>query len=371
MIKVLNIITNGILPEGVTCSWVSILEELKRTKLNKECQIDFLVIKDRSNKKKVDQLNDLGIKTIEINSRNNILNYIYNLIKILKRENYNVIHINGSSSLMILELIAGYLAKTPIKIAHSRNTFCRYKTLNKILSYPFRKLTDLKIACGYDAGKWLFGKDHFSILHNGKNLNKFVFSDKDRIKQRQILKLENKYVIGHVGNFNNQKNHKFLIDVFSKINKVIPNSHLVLIGDGPLKKEITQQINYLGLQNDVTLLGTINDINVKLNIFDLMLFPSLFEGLPNVVLEWQANGIPSIISNKITKECIVTDFVTQLDINNNIEKWVNSTKDIYAKEYKRKENSEVGIKSLSNHGFDVSKTVNQLIKYYKLHKNER
>jgi glycosyltransferase EpsF len=129
------------------------------------------------------------------------------------------------------------------------------------------------------------------------------------ISNEEIIKLKKQYtitsnnvVIGHVGRFEVMKNHKFLIDLFFDYNKLNPNSILVLIGDGTLKMVMEKLVKDLGLNNNVIFLGIRSDVYLWMNIFDLVLLPSLFEGLPGVASEAQAAGTPCVLSNTITNK---------------------------------------------------------------------
>ena len=372
-IKILNVITNGFKAEGITSSWLAVSEQLFLEK-DIKFEINYLVIEDLSDYELIKTWEKKGVKFQYIKSRNkNPFKYIFQLKKILQNGNYDIIHVNGSSHLMTLEFIAAKLSNIKLRIAHSRNTSTNHNILHKVLSFPFNKLVNGRIACGKEAGDWLFGKHPFTIIHNGRNLTKYSFLYDQRTLIRKDLMLEDKFIVGHIGNFNDQKNHKFLIDIFHELVKFKNNAHLVLIGDGPLFYQVKNKINNLGLNKNVTLLGSTQDIPKFLQAMDLMVFPSLYEGLPNVVLEWQANGLPSLISDSITKECIVSDFVYTQSLKNSPKDWAEKILEIYKKGNNRMQNSIEGIKALKNEGFDIKATITNLqefyISFYFIHKH--
>lgn len=367
MIRVLNIITSNLKPDGITTSWLTVCKELKIRNLNEQLEMDFPYSIGGSDNLVVKKFSDLGITTIEMPSRNkNPLKYTTSLIHLLKSKKYDILHVNGSSNLMALDLFAGYLAGVKVRIAHSRNTSCKNRALHKIMSIPFKVLTTGRLACGYDAGKWLFHEDAFEILHNGKDFSLFNFSEDERIKQRKKLGINDKVVIAHVGRFNQQKNHGYLIDIFYQVVQYIPNSILMLIGSGECLKSIKEKVHSLNLTDKVIFTGAVSDISDKLQAADLMVFPSLNEGLPNVVLEWQAMGLPSLISDTITKECAVTDLVEFDDIQKHSREWASHILNMLKVKRDRNVSSKLAKKSLKQSGFDIKDTAIQLYDFYKI-----
>ena len=365
-IKVLNIITGGLLSDGITTSWLTFCRELKSHSEYDFIQLDFASIQNSGDPNIERQFHKIGINTINLPSRlRNPIKYIWTLSKILKSGDYSIVHANGSSNLMVLELFAAWMAGVPLRIAHSRNTISNFKFLHNLFTYPFKWLCNCRLACGVDAGKWLFKNDKFEILHNGKNFDYLNFSVEERHKSRISLGLKDEIVIGHVGKFNEQKNHIFLIKVFSCFVKYCPNSKLLLIGDGPKKNEVISLINQYGLDSKVILTGAVTDVSFKLQSADIMVLPSLYEGLPNVVLEWQAMGLPSIISNSITRECAVTDLVHFMDLAENEDAWAKEILKIHSYNRDRLIDSISGKGELKKNGFDICDNVGQLIRIYR------
>lgn len=363
--KVLNIITGGISNDGITTSWLSFCKELSKKNYHDLIQMDFLAIEDISASEIILIIQNLGYKTPTISSRNrNTFKYMFNLYKILKKGHYNIIHVNGSSSIMLIELFIGWLAGVKVRIAHSRNTLCKYNNIHNVLKMPFNLFCNGRFACGVDAGKWLFGKRKFDVIHNGKDLKKFQFSLKTRNEVREKYSLHNNLVIGHVGKFNDQKNHSFLIEIFEKLLQSVPNSMLMLVGDGPLFNRINDIVNSKGLSEKVVFTGAVDNVANYLQGMDIMVLPSKYEGLPNVVLEWQAAGLPSIISDTITKECAVSDLVSFESINNGTDSWIKEIIRLKENVKDREKESEKGIDLLKKNGFEIEDAANILEESY-------
>ena len=170
---------------------------------------------------------------------------------------------------------------------------------------------------------------------------------------------EDKTVIGHIGRFNTQKNHEFLIDIFNEFHKRNSNSILVLVGKGNLEDKIKDKVKKLGLANNVLFLGVRKDIPELLCAFDLFLFPSFYEGMPNTVIEAQTTGLPCLISDSITEEAKVTDIVTFASLNDTASKWSDECLNILNRKYlSREEYAEI----MKEKGYDTIDCANKFIK---------
>lgn len=367
MAKKLIILTGGISSDGISSSWYSICKELKKNDTS-EYQIDFLEISEVSDENGVENYRKLGYNIISTPFRQSApLSYFKSLRRIIRKGEYDTIHVNGSSSFMILEMLAARLEGVKIRIAHSHNTTCNNKLLHKVLFKPFNLLTNLRLACGEEAGKWLFGKSPFTIFHNGIDLEKFRFSAENRKNSRKLLSLDDDTLaFGHVGKFNYQKNHEFLLKVFSEILKIKPKSRLFLFGDGELMEGMKILAESIGIIDKVSFMGVVTNIDYYLSGLDEMLLPSRFEGLPNVVVEWQAAGLPSIISDCITQECKVSDLVKFMSLEDSHISWAKKAIENIPDICNRKYISFKAIDSLKSNGFDISAQTLTLQELYKL-----
>lgn len=209
------------------------------------------------------------------------------------------------------------------------------------------------------AGDFLFGcNSDYYILHNGIDIGQFSYREDIRKFKRKQLGLEDKIVVGHIGRFSKQKNHKFLIDVFYEFYKQNKNTALLLIGDGELKTEIKNQVDVLGLSNYVIFLGVRQDISELFMSMDIFLFPSLYEGMPNVVIEAQATGLPCVISDSITSECKVTSLVHFQSIKGDSKIWSDDMNKILSKNVT---NRECFADELKMSGYDITYVANFFI----------
>jgi glycosyltransferase involved in cell wall biosynthesis len=260
----------------------------------------------------------------------NIFKSIFMLIKTVSKKKYNVVIRNTEHSLASLDLLAAKLggAKVLIQRSSSSNTI---KKLHKLLHIIFKVLPkyipNLKIAPSTEAAEYTFGKGCIKkgkahIIKNGINIEKYQFNLLKRDKLRSEFSINGKYVVGHVGYFGKPKNHLYLIDIFNEIVKVNSNSVLLLVGKGILEGEIKNKLVVLGLIEKVIFTGVRSDVPDLMMAMDVFVFPSLYEGMPNVVIEAQATGLNCIISDTITKEANITGKVKFESIAKKPIEWV-------------------------------------------------
>lgn len=283
--------------------------------------------------------------------------YYLKLKKIIKKNNYKIVHINMLSAANILPIFAASRCKVKHIIAHSHNGNIPEGVLRKVLNklnkrILLKKATDF-FACSKLAGEWLFGKkNQFTVINNAIDLKKFEFSKKDRNEIRNKYNLKEKYVIGHIGRFSYQKNHDFLIDAFNEYSKIDKNAILMLIGEGELQNKIKEKIIKYNLENQVIFVGTTNEISKYLSAMDLFVLPSYFEGFPVTGVEAQANGLNIAFSNYITNEIDISKKNEFLNLD--IHEWVD-----YFKKGKKSKRFE-----FKNKEYDVNYNVLKLEERY-------
>ena len=157
-------------------------------------------------------------------------------------------------------------------------------------------------------------KEKVHFLKNAINLNEFSYSEESRKERRDEFGLTDELVIGHIGRFAEQKNHRFLIDVFENVQKCMPNVKLLLVGEGELRKDIEEYVKAKGIQEKVIFAGIRKDVSKLLSAMDVFALPSLYEGMPNVIIEAQASGLPCFIADTITREADLTGLVKYLSL---------------------------------------------------------
>lgn len=247
------------------------------------------------------------------------------LRSIMQQGNYQVVHSHmdaGNAQVLKIAKECG----VPIRVSHSHNTHTQTsnplkKAYNALAKRRIAKYATHLFACSDLAGKWLYGKHNFWVIHNAIDVEKFRFLPEVRQVARKDLKITaDAPVIGHVGRFSYQKNHEKLIDIFAELLKSLPTARLLLIGEGETKDEIEQMVLNLGILDSVVFIAPNPNINRYMQAMDCFLLPSRFEGLPVVLVEAQAAGLPAIVSNTVSTKSKLTDLVdfVPLDADNSV-----------------------------------------------------
>lgn len=336
------------------------------TAINKgKVQFDLIVNKDKKfPDKDFSDFTSQGAKIFEVTAiEENPVKNIIETTKILKNGKYKIVH-GYLNTLNIFPMFAGFLAGTRIRIAENLSTAHpkEPKTLIKTFLKPFSSFFSTKQAANsVYAAEWIFGKRKAKkalILRNGLDLEIFTYSPKLREDRRKQLGLSNEFLIGHVGRYQFQKNHDFIIDIFSQIMKLHPNSKLLLIGYGELKDEIWKKIEKLGLQKFVIDGGASTDNIANYNAMDCFLLPSYYEGLPVVGIEAQATGLPCVFSTEVTREAKLVDAVSYVSLNESALKWAKEVMKFLF--YKRNNNND----QIKQQGYDIKIESKLLVSYY-------
>ncbi len=242
-------------------------------------------------------------------------------------------HVNEWSTLFCY---AAKRNRIPVRIAHSRganNEKSIKRVIKSIIKFPINHYANYCFAVSEKAGVHLFGnrmnkRGRIKILPNAVDCNKFKFNENKRVESRIELGCANAFVVVHVGNFTNAKNHRFLIDVFANIWKKDSNAILYLAGDGEKRSSVQEYVNELGLSHNVYFLGSYSKVDRLLQAADIFIFPSLHEGFPGAVLEAEAAGVPCIISDTITEEVVLTENCTRFSLERSAEDWANKAIEI-------------------------------------------
>ena len=298
----------------------------------------------------------------------NIIKYIKWWNKFFKQHNdeYKIVHGHIGSTAAIYLKIAKKFNKFTIAHSHSAgNEFNLKQILYNIISYNTRFIADYFIACSLNSGISRFGKkvckdrSRFLILNNAIDVDQFKYDVNIRKKLRSQLKVDNKIVIGHVGRFTYEKNHKFIIDIFKEYKKVHQDSSLLLVGDGPMRQEMEDYAKSLNLSDSITFMGVQTNVNELMQAFDLLLFPSIYEGLPVTLVEAQSASLPCLISNTVSKESILNDkLVSMLSLEEPISEWIKNMDNLLS--IKR----EYNVEDIKNKGFDINETAKQMRCFY-------
>lgn len=358
MKRVLHVV-GSINAGGMETMIMNYYRKIDRSKI----QFDFLIFTEGKGFYE-DEILSLGGRIYKITSRRkNFLKNYFELKNFFKMNKYEVVHIHqGVTTLLPLKFAKKYGVGKRIVHNHGIN-----RKIKKILK-PYidiyvkpqiEKLATHYFACSENVLEHLYTENiikdkKYFICKNAIDIDKFKYQEKIRIKKRLELNVDNKIVLGHVGTFTTPKNHEFLLEVYSKIYKENNKYILLLVGEGPLEDNIKEKAKKLGIEESILFLGRREDVNELMMAMDIMLFPSLYEGLPVTLIEAQYAGLQIIASNTITEEVKISNCLEFLELNTN--NWVN--KIITNKEMQKHSNE------ILNCQFDISKSVINLEKIY-------
>ena len=255
------------------------------------------------------------------------IKYIKDFINIVKlHPEYKIIwmHLNYGN---IWPLIAAKISKVPHIICHSHSNYRASNILveqyRKLLQISFRYFATDLWACSTPSALWLYGKDkNTRIIHNAVDAERYMFSQISREHLRTSMNIKEDEVLWiNVGNLNNAKNQKFLIDVFDNYHRTHPKNKLIICGEGELRNSLESQIERLGLIDAVHLVGKVQNPEDYMSASDLFVMTSSFEGLPLVSIEAQASVLPCVFSQVIPNEAIFLDNAKIVQ-GYNIQDWI-------------------------------------------------
>jgi glycosyltransferase involved in cell wall biosynthesis len=341
---------------GLETMLMNYYRKLDRNKV----QFDFLVHRKEAGDYEKEIL-ELGGRIFRVPNLNPLsINYYRELNKFFKYHKYKVVHCHlGCMSAFPLRIAKKYGVQIRIAHSHSKSQDMDWKYPIKLLSrYLIPRYTTHFFSCGEEAGKWVFRNRSFEIIKNAIDVEKFQYNIEEREEMRRKLQVEDHVILGHVGRFSPAKNHAYLIDIFEAYSKKNPSAILWLIGEGNGKAAVQRTVKERGLEGKVTFWGSRTDVDCFYQSMDVFVFPSKYEGLPVTMVEAQTSGLPCIISDKVPKECIVTNLVQQVPLEGALKMWENAID--RAIKMKRQNTAE----QIKEAGFDVSENVLKLQELY-------
>lgn len=335
-------------------------------------QIDYLLLDDGVHYELEDVLRNEGANVYKLNgiwlrTPKDYLAYKDALKKFfVEHHNYDVIHLHSSSkNWLVLYYAKKYGIKT--RIAHSHNIgFQTHSKGQLLLANAFKPLlkkyaTDY-FACSQDAGKWLFGNASVTVVYNAVDLNRFWYNEVKGEKIREQYGLKDTFVVGHVGRFSPQKNHEFLLQIFSGIAKKRNDARLLLVGEGELQSKLEEQAKSLGVIDKVIFAGFHSNAEDYLSAMDVFVFPSSYEGLGLVLIEAQANGLPCFTSQGVVpQEAKVSEQLEYISLNKSPKEWAEQ---ILHSDKKRKDVRA----QIAEKGYCIEDTAEFLQEFYLTHK---
>lgn len=339
------------------------LMKVYRTLDTTKYQMDFAVaIKDKGYYD--DEILERGGRIYHITPKSEgMVDNFISIKKLVSEEHYDCVLRTSQHSLSALELYASKLGGASERAFRSSNSNTvtgskKEFLLHKICLFMPRMFANTRLAPSSEAADYMFGKRSVqrglaTLVHNGIDLNAYCYDQKARISCRRGFELENNLVIGHIGRFNQQKNHRFLLEIFKRIKDARHDSVLLLVGTGELETQIREQASELGIKDSVIFTGVRSDVPKLLSAMDVFVFPSFYEGMPNTVIEAQATGLPCVIADTITREADITGLVQYLPLSDSADKWAEAA--IAAAQTERTDTKEAFLKN----GYDIESVAKQ------------
>lgn len=335
--------------------------------MNKDkLHFDFMCVNDQMAYEDEVKANNSIVYKIGSKAKN-FIEYKKNIKKFFKdnSKEYDAIWFNVCTLVNIdaLKLAKKYGIAT--RIVHSHNSNMDYgfvkNSIHKFNKLRLRNYANVYWACSDVAAEYLFGDNkNYKVINNAINVDEFCYCANLRKNVRDTLHInDSTLVIGNVGRFDEQKNHKFLIDIFNEIYKENNDSMLMLVGTGPLEDEIKNKVKELGIENNILFLGKRNDVNSLYQAMDVFCLPSLYEGLPVVGIEAQASGLLCFFSDTITNKLKIIETSKFESIEERPQKWCKSiTKALV--DFVRKNVKE----EIIENGYDIKKEASSLEKVF-------
>ncbi len=283
---------------------------------------------------------------------------------------YDAIVLNSNGLTYIFPLFAAKLFGISMRVLHSHNAGFEKKVglARSLLIAVNRCLMKYSVtdyfACSEAAGRWMFGEGQtYRCIHNAIDPEPFIFDSIRRDKVRAELRLEDRFVVGHVGRFAYQKYHKKVIDIFREIHRRNPAAVLLLVGDAGNEGEkfladAHRQVQEYGLEEAVRFLGMRQDVPDLMQAMDIFLLPSRFEGLCLVGVEAQTAGLPCFFSDTITREIAITDLTHFISLDASPVQWAAEILKTSAAE--RKDMS----REIEKAGYDIHTEIQKVERLY-------
>lgn len=360
MIRLLYAMGGPMVRAGAETMVLRYVRELVKTET---FEISILVHADEDENGDYDEeINSLGIPIYKVPRRGSVpLSYYRHLQRFFLQHTFDIVHCHMDVACGVF-LSAAKKANVPVRIAHSHLT--TYQATNPIKKFAgflskkkIPKVSTNRFACSKKAGDWLFDGLTYNVVKNALDLDEYRI-DENLNELRDKFNIDkDDLIIGHVGRFSIQKNHEYLLEICSKI--TLRKWKLILVGVGPLMDDIIEKTNRLGINENVIFLGLSNEIPKLMNLFDVLVMPSLFEGLPITGIEAQAAGTPCLFSDRITPEICFTKNAYMYPLEDK-DIWISTLSN-----KKFEKNIDEAQKELEKRGYSVKKEAAKLCKLYK------
>ena len=365
MIKVLHII-NGADLGGISSMLLNYYRNIDRNMFH----FDFIYSIDEPLGYNGKELQKIGAHFIYVPKKSESLkDHVAGIEKVLKEGQYDAIHVHSSLTSYVALAVAKRCG-IKVRIAHAHNAVKEIKGIkakvNRLLGNALiRHYATVRLACSKDAAIYTFGgrsleEPNVRILPNAITPTKYAYSSDLRARKRIELNISsNMFIFGTVGRMTIEKNQMFLVDVLKEVIKIIPNTEMLLVGDGDLRAEIEKKVQQEGLLQNVIFTGQRTDVPELLNVFDVFVMPSHYEGFPVAGVEAGANGLPIVLSDTITRELGFLPNVNYISLNESSTNWAKRIASYYGKSRNRN-----AIDAIKANSYDIENSTKILARIY-------
>lgn len=327
-----------------------------------QVQFDFLVHRDTPGayEGEIKKLGGKIYRAPRLYPQNYLKYYCFMLNFFDEHPEYKIVH-SHIDTMSAFPLLTAKKAGVPNRIGHSHSS-----RLDLDFKFPIKFIAKFLMpyeanwyyACSQKAADFMYPGKNVKIIHNAIDLTRFQFDESKRRCIRKKLNLDDKFVIGHVGRFYYVKNQMFLLDIVHEIKKENTNVCLLLVGKGEDEAILRKRVEDLELKENVIFLIDRADVNDLYQAMDVFVMPSIFEGLPVVGVEAQANGLPCLFSNTISDEVLLTNQAEMMSLKCSPKEWANRVLNM------RREIDEDTCTLLADKGYDIRVEAQKLQKCY-------
>lgn len=353
MKRILIINTAGLGIGGITTHMLNYIDRLK-------CEYSFTIIATLFYEEIViKKLEEMGCRIVKLPHRKKqTVRYMSALGKVVRSGNWDAVHVHGNSATMSLELWMAKVGNVPVRIAHCHNTVCEHRFLHLIMKGSLGRLYTEAVACSDAAGEWIFGPGGYKILKNAVDAEKYAFNSEVRENYRKLFGVDkDTLLLGNIGNLVEQKNQRFLVPVMKRLVSY-RKAVLVIIGEGEKEEELLAQIKNSGLERKITIYPYRSDISSCLQAFDCLMLPSKWEGLPLVLVEAQASGLPCVVADTVSEEAVFNKkYFKRMPLIEAV--WVD-----FLKDFETRQTRQEGVGETRNAGYDMASSNDILRKIY-------
>lgn len=301
-----------------------------------------------------------------------IVKYVLWWIDFLKNHpEYYIVHGHSRGSGPFYLTIARMMGRKTIIHCHSNSYGTGIRAFGRFLwQFPLHFVPEYYFACSKDAGYSQYGRHKkFKVILNGIETEKYHFDPLKRNAIREELAISKDCaLIGYVARLEHVKNHTYLLDVFKALKEKEFSAKLIFVGQGSLKNELEEKARKLSIYDDVLFAGLRTDVNELLQAMDIFVMPSLYEGLPLVLVEAQAAGLPCVVSDTaLSEEIIITDNIVGLSLEDGPGRWAEVVEEQLRNTSVRGDTTA----QIVSAGFDIRTTRDYLTGFYQSLYNER